>query len=248
MDREHVQDQLDTWRDNHHDPDRFEPVRVTADLAGPVSLSSPGLHLDSLLAYGVMRTVLGDDLHNLPDTVTPPFDTPIPVQRVETGDAWVYQATVAELEDHEGTSVAYWRKRYDETHHHVIETRKNVDIAGGKYKSWNHPLKLDHAAQATWHARGDPGLIQRLLSRWVTSIGKKRAHGWGQVRDWSLTRVQDAPLVDDDDRARRVLPHEPGIVEHGTGDPVKLGTRPPYWHHAHQRAAIPPGEPVDVAP
>ena len=197
MDRAHYQDQLDTWRDNHHDPSGFEPVRVTADLAGPVSLSSPGLHLDSLLAYAVMRTSLGDELRNLPDTVTPPFQIPLPLNAVEIGDTeTVWHSTVAHLENQEGTSVAYWRKRYDETHHHVIKERKNVDIASGKYKSWNHPLKLDHADQATWHARGDPGLIQRLLSQWVTSIGKKRAHGWGQVQDWTVTRADEAPLVE----------------------------------------------------
>lgn len=234
----------------------YEPLRVTAHLAGGIAQASPwGIALDGLLASALWADhkdtqraagVPTTPLHDVED----PTDLPLPLARCTRAgaDLWHWAATCAHPAGPTCTDVRTWTGRVDHrgTAQLTADLPKVVADRQGRYRARRMPLLVTACAAVTWHAIGDPIAVTELVST-ITAIGKKRSHGEGHVLRWDVDTLDWNPwaaahLHPDGTLGRPTpagcLEHPDnstttGIVDGGLGT---AGLRPPYMHRARQHS------------
>jgi CRISPR type IV-associated protein Csf3 len=205
------------------------PLRVTARIYGGIIFPPWGsVELDGLLGFVRARLyeLSADDLLDLP------------LQRSECGRVWLASSSVC-------TSI----KTYT---HHVIKRPVNdekrrfnpgrrLDDKGGQHKAWMVPVevRLLLENEIRWYCLGDDEEIRALL-QYVTHLGRKRAHGFGQVVSWSVDSCdpwEGFPVVRHGKPLRPLPPDWPGL------DSPRLARRtmtPPYWQWRRQEVCAVP--------
>jgi len=216
-----------------------EPLRVTATIAGGISLPDGQLALDSLLAAAV---ALSEGLDPPAHTESPEFvEIEIPVQREPGGKFHLASFSISTPDAFE---TDWLNRRFPIEEGQALGGPKlrRVSLGTGPGKSYRIPRDRRHLEhdRLTWFCVGDAERIRHLLE-WCPYIGKKRSVGLGRVREWRVETVESwgdgFPIVLDG-RPLRTLPAEwPGLQ-----DPV-IGYRVlsfPYWAHTRaQLCAVP---------
>ncbi len=98
--------------------------------------------------------------------------------------------------------------------------------------------EVTHCPSVTWHAEGDPEHVLELLEK-VLFIGKRRASGYGQVRDWELSESSLGGLIDEDGLPLRPIPLE---MWSGSREAIRadVAWKPAYWHHENRAICVVP--------
>lgn len=219
--------------------------RLVCQLAEPLAGDPP--HLDALLVSAMSR------LHGKPDDADgaklrrdlppPPLaGVPIPVLRETICGLPVARCTAGILREQSDGQDHYCRRLPVERARLVApESRLVVATTNAWAKSYRLPLRVRAASEIVWLAAGNRRETLRTLRRFVSSIGKKTAMGYGRVLAWEAERVECThrhwpwwcrDTVTGADVLMRVLPAA------WTGMPAGLtGARPgygavcdPYWH------------------
>lgn len=129
-------------------------------------------------------------------------------------------------------------KRKDPTD--VEDRARPWSPSSGPEKNYMLALPTVLAPSVSWLACGDRRGVMELL-RYVQQIGAVRRHGYGQVLDWVVERVEIDPaevLQAPDGTARRFLPAE--WCE--TAEAYEMGpVAPPYWHPSMRTRRVRPG-------
>lgn len=230
----------------------FVPVLVRAELAVGLAHAAPwGVALDGLLAAQVWARMkagwraAGISWERARDASCPP-DLDLPLARCDAagGGLWHWAATCAWPEDDAGrTDVRTWTGRVDHRHLEQVAAAlpKVISARQGRYRDRRMPVLVTPCAAVSWHAVGDPDAIRGLLAP-VTTIGKRRTSGEGQVLSWEVVEqpeldpVAAAHLHPDGSLGRTVPDPCRGLigddlVDGGFG---RAGLRPPYMHPARQ--------------
>lgn len=227
--------------------DSFQPLRVTAVLRAPV-VSDEWLPLDGIVRSQALRDAFGwpdrslpgGDAHDGPPL--PPRSVPLAKRGSKTG-AWWYACSFAQPQPWWVTEgVDHWNKRFDASLADLVDfvgKRGRVIIEAGRYRAYHMPVYYRVARQVEWYCVGEPERLRYLLST-VTAIGKKRAYGWGRVREW---RVE--PWAEDWSEWRDGAPSR-ALPEHLIGKAGRrgrlgyYGLRPPYYGTATQSRVVLP--------
>ena len=226
----------------------FRSLRVSARLEAGIAWAGPwGIALDGLLAARVhaeAKSAPGAPPHVPVAELANPDDLPLPLARCGPPDSWHWAATCAwPVDGHDlMPDVRWWSARPDHAHLEALTAHLPINVREreGRYRARWMPLLNTACTSVTWHAVGDPGRIQQLLSP-IVAIGKKRAAGHGHVLSWTIDQVDEldpwdtAHLHPDGTLGRPTpagcLTGHPNIVDGGTGT---AGLRPPYIHPARQ--------------
>ena len=94
------------------------------------------------------------------------------------------------LIEHEETTK--FRRRWDMHDKHLDwgGKRGKFSTSDGHTKSYDLQLYLRTTRQIDWFAVGDADEILRLLQA-CTHLGKKRAHGYGEVGNWEVQEIEN---------------------------------------------------------
>lgn len=198
------------------------PLRVTARLLSPVVHYEP-LHLDAMLSYAVVyQATRGEMISPLPSGDA--YYLPLPLEALwhSHAGAPLWASTDFEPEGELVRDVTYAHKRALEPK----MTSRNLAIGTGQFKEMRKPMPTISADTFSADCVGNADAIAHLL-RIMTSIGKKRAYGFGDVAEWVIEDIPDFRLYDAADQPRRPLPAE--YVAGWQGNTVRGGWTPPYW-------------------
>jgi len=235
----------------------IRPLRVVAELAGPLADSGDPPHLDGLLALAwVRRHAKMLDLprpSRFDGGASLAQEPHLPLARVEWDGRYVWLASAA-LYDEPKTPAAIWSVKRRDVEDFERLARK-VNVVSGPAK--NARVRADGLVtpRAVWYAWGDRREVVRALrliwgreSAPHGQVGSRRRTGSGQILRWRVEEVPElapeSPLVRSGVAARNLpLPWAAGAAGAKYG-----GVRPPYWHPATMEQVVPPGIPVELLP
>lgn len=192
-----------------------EPLEVVATLYGRVMLPSYGVHLDALLMAAVARIEMLPPLVDPADAV----DIPIPVERSACGRYYLASASSCRVV---GRDVRHINKRFPIAEWQQLgggKSAQRIQLSAGASKSFRIPTEAHRVEgqRITWWCVGEREEIARLLSV-ITSVGRLRGHGEGEVRAWTVEPCEPwpgFPVLGREGEALRNLPLDtPGLGAH----------------------------------
>jgi hypothetical protein len=209
--------------------DGVTPLRITAKLYGGIILPPWGtLELDGLLGsvWVKLNDLSGDD----------PLE--LPLQKSDCGRVWLASSSVCTVIDCY-THHIIKRPVHDEKRRFNPGPRLNDK--GGAHKAWMFPVevRLLLGNEIRWYAIGDSQEI-RTLVQYVTHLGRKRGHGFGQVVSWT---VEDCEPWDGFPVLRSGKPLRPLPTDWPGLESPKLARRvmtPPYWQDRREEICAVP--------
>lgn len=187
---------------------------------------------DAILFYAVVKEALGDDFTQKTYLENGEAQKLYPKMPIEQKDG-VFQASFAFWSgDFVETSSSY-KKRFNMKHSHIIDFGKKnreVSITRGEFKSVNNPLPLLAVSQLWFFFRSDNvAEVERLISEYITGIGKKISIGYGGFERFSIEPIPDNPFETSIIRPMPVAPESvAALLKAGTKLQMH-GYRPPYW-------------------
>lgn len=199
----------------------YIPFKAVAILQTGVVCTDP-LFLDSMLFAIEMR-----DVHGSPSALKPGTldvePVPIPLLRKEVCGQWFYACSAGQWQQPTYSGVDHWTKRFDSGLSDVIDFGRNqarVIIEKGEYKAYRMPVYYTVSRSLTWYGVGDIAWIRDRLPL-LPFIGKKTDQGWGAVKEWTITAIDEDYSCYKDGVVMRPIPTD--------GEGVLTGIRPPYW-------------------
>lgn len=210
---------------------------VTARMASPLAGDAP--QLDSLLEAVLARSdPNGLPPHMIGRNLPAPSQgsVSIPIERQWLGGFLVAKCSAPILSASRSESVVYIHKKLAVEHSRLLHgsARTVVNTTNTWTKSFRLPLRTRDVESIAWFAVGSRvGLSDAI--RPVTSIGKKKANGFGRVASWEITEAGEdcswfAP-TEHGPMLMRVLPAggwlPPGLI--GARPDFGAAT-PPYFH------------------
>jgi CRISPR type IV-associated protein Csf3 len=214
--------------------ERLEPLRVHADVNGPVALPDGGLMLDALFIYQIARE---HGLVCLDSSMIVPIEAPI--AREPDGRFYLCSAGMA---DEVASELQRTNRRpiVAEAQMHGDGKLRRLNITLGANKGYRIPRPVAYLDDGvTWWCIGDRVEIERLLCG-VTHLGKRRGVGLGRVETWTVEPCEPwpgFPVVRDGKALRRLPVGWPGVDSGRCGFGTLL---PPYWDHAKEEPCILP--------
>jgi CRISPR type IV-associated protein Csf3 len=167
----------------------------------------------------------------------------MPLANANIGGEW-YWATSSPCYTYAAEYTSKFRKRWapgiDSPEPAWGKRNAKWDGGAGPEKSYDLPSYIRVASSVTWYCVGDPQGIKDVLGS-CSGIGKKRAHGHGQVTKWEVTEVEyDWHLCGPNKQLMRPIPASalPQGIE--SFSIRSWGWRPPAWLPSNRhRCAMP---------
>lgn len=206
----------------------YTPLQIVMDVIPPIYITSPWLHLDSILSYLCLRDALEELFYCMPTEETIDISLlDLPLKR--TID--VYHSSVGIYAD----NVKLYRdtiyKRFTDKETHKLSKRQQkgrIKTNQGHFKDFMINLPILITDTVTFYCNGDKKELERLLSH-LTSIGKKTSIGSGRIRDITITETKEDYSFYKENNIMRPIPATMDI-------PVFEGMifqqqpyKPPYW-------------------
>ena len=227
----------------------MKPLKVSCFLNSPLGVEPFSLNanmLDSLLEYELaMRMNMAFRVQRS-DTLTD-YNRPIPLSKHQiTKDLFIWTCSDPIIDSKAYTFVEHYSKRLKIEDACLLaeNERKSVMIASGKFKSMRKPIVLKQIDKIVWFCHGDRREIRKLLKK-ITSIGKNRNMGYGQVKEWVVEEIEHDYSISVKHNNKRILmktyPLE--YVDKVADIGYKAyygGYKPPYWHPDRYREIATP--------
>lgn len=225
----------------------FEVLKITFKMRTPVLLGHPWIFFDSLIAHVLLRRQLRDDYYCLPSSyplqdLVDKLDVPIRKIMFNNND-YIYDCSVSIIDGsfypYRYMSVTHVRKRFTERHVHEVKTRKSkIEIAKGSYRMFDIKFIYVPCREITFYACCAESEIADLLRFIIRCLGKKRAEGFGFVKEvtYEKTNLRTAIIIDD--VVTRPIPVElvdcsETLRQYGSCELVPQSYKPPYWSKAN---------------
>lgn len=115
----------------------------------------------------------------------------------------------------------------------LIADRKQIDLGGGKYRSYRLPLRVRVCDRIVWFCHADPRHLRRWL-RMIHRLGKKGSMGYGTVSRWEVRETDtDYSWFAASDRGTVLMRPLP-VGDYLPADLIGArrsygGCAPPYW-------------------
>lgn len=195
------------------------PLTVTARLSTPiVGVDRHPVMLDAPLAWAYAERAKGRGEALPPLTASYAADFPLPLERHDAGDTWVWCTSQGRMAIRAWTGVQVRRKPATDAMSRYAPDRKHH--AGlGPYKARDTTLSAVLADEIVWEALvTDKDELCDLLGH-VVNLGGRHRNDFGHVSEWHIA----ASATPDGWRDRPMPPDHPA--------------RAPYWHPSRKAAA-----------
>lgn len=173
----------------------------------------------------------------------PIVDELMPLARREIGGEW-YWATSSPCYTYATEYISKFRKRWapgiDSPAPDWGKRKAKWDGSAGAEKSYDLPNYIRVTDAVTWYCVGDTDGVWDVLQN-CTGIGKKRAHGHGQITHWEVTEIgHDWHLYGPNGELMRPIPANALPAQVGQIAIRQWGWRPPAWLPSNKhRCAMP---------
>ena len=117
----------------------------------------------------------------------------MPLLRREVAREWYWQTSAPCYSyrlDYEARFRKRWAPGIDSPQPTWGKRKAKWSTSEGQEKAYDLPCYMRLTNAVTWYCNGDRDSIEALLQG-CTGIGKKRAHGHGQVSEWEVTEHDD---------------------------------------------------------
>jgi hypothetical protein len=167
------------------------PLKVTAELAGPVGGDPPAL--DGLLERLAFLDVFGGTLPPPGDprwTAHPPGTVAVPFgRRPVEGFPWPVPLCSSPVFAARTDGVQHFSRRFAVDPGLLRADARTVHHTNmGEFKSYRMPLRVRDVGRVVWFCFGDPIALRDALSD-VTHLGKKTSAGHGPVASWRIEPI-----------------------------------------------------------
>ena len=205
----------------------YQPLEVVMEVTPPIYLTSPWLHLDSILSYLCLREALGELFYSLPT------DKKIDISLLElplmkTSD--IYHSSVGIYNAPKLYRDTIYKRFTDKETYKLTKKQQTgrIKTNQGHFKDFMINLPILITNKITFYCNGDKEEITRLLSH-LTNIGKKTSIGSGKIRKIIINETSEDYSFFKDDHVMRPIPATMDV-------PVIPGMtfeqqpyKPPYW-------------------
>lgn len=241
-------DQINEKIDNYHTSTNYTPLKVVFEVDSPIYLTSPFLHLDSLLGYLCMRDALGELFYCTPSEIVLPIDNlELPVETTDDvnhtsvgifDSAKLYKQTIY--------------KRFTDKQIHTVNPKKykKLRVGSGYFKGFMINLPAILCNTITFYCKGDKEELERLLPN-LSHLGKKPAVGGGHIKSCSICEVDDDYSFIKDDEIMRPIPVD--FAENNLDISLKGGMviqrrtyKPSYWDKSSACMCYTPNSQISI--
>lgn len=206
----------------------YTPLQVVMEVIPPIYITSPWLHLDSILSYLCTRDALNDLFYCMPTHETIDISLlDLPLKK--TND--LYHASVGIYDDFSKLKMNTIYKRFtDKETHHLTrkQQRGRIKTNQGHFKDFMINLPALITNKITFYCNGDKNELKRLFKH-LTHLGKKTSIGSGYIRNISITETfEDYSFFKDGEIMRTIpimmdIPIFEGVIIQ------RQPYKPPYW-------------------
>ena len=206
----------------------YTPLKIKMEVIPPVYITSPWLHLDSILSYLCLRDALEDLFYSMPTEETIDISLlDLPLKK--TID--VYHSSVGIYANNSKLykDTIYKRFTDKETYKLTIKQQKGrIKTNQGHFKDFMINLPILITDTVIFYCNGDKKELNRLLNH-LTNIGKKGSIGGGRINKIHITETPEDYSFFKDGQIMRPIPSTMDV-------PVFEGMifqqqpyKPPYW-------------------
>ena len=208
--------------------DEYIPLKVEFDVIPPVYITSPFLHLDSIMSYLCLRDALGELFYSMPTEETIDISLlDLPLKRTE--DVW--HSSVGIYSDNAKLYKDTIYKRFTDKETHKLSKRQQkgrIKINQGHFKDFMINLPILITDKVTFYCCGDKKELERLLPH-LTNIGKKTSIGGGRIYKINITETDEDHSFFKDDQIMRPIPATMNIPLIAGMVLQRQPYKPPYW-------------------
>ena len=208
--------------------DDYIPLEVKIEVIPPVYITSPWLHLDSILSYLCLRDALEDLFYSMPTEETIDISLlDLPLKK--TID--VYHSSVGIYSDNSKLYRDTIYKRFTDKETYKLTRRQQkgrIKTNQGHFKDFMINLPILITDTVTFYCNGDKQELLRLLNH-LTNIGKKGSIGGGRINKVIIDETKEDYSFFKEGKIMRPIPSTmdvpvfPGMIFQQ--QPYK----PPYW-------------------
>ena len=212
---------------NYRTGDDYTPLMIRLGIIPPIYITSPWLHLDSILSYLCLRDALGDYFYILPTEETVDISLlDLPLKKTDD----VYHASIGVYSNARLYKDTIYKRFTDKESYKLSKKQQQgrIKINQGHFKDFMIDLPILITDTVTFYCNGDKKEIQRLLNH-LTHIGKKGSIGGGRIYDINITETDEDYSFYKDNKIMRPIPTNIKI-------PLTEGMvfqrqpyKPPYW-------------------
>lgn len=205
----------------------YQPLQIVMEVTPPVYLTSPWLHLDSILSYLCLREALGELFYNLPTEEKIDISY-LDIPLMKTSD--VYHSSVGIYNNPKLYRDTIYKRFTDKETYKLTKKQQQgrIKTNQGHFKDFMVNLPILITNKITFYCNGDKEKITYLLSH-LTNIGKKTSIGSGKIRKIHINEISEDYSFFKDDHVMRPIPATMDV-------PIIQGMifeqqpyKPPYW-------------------
>ena len=223
----------------------YAPLQVVMEVIPPIYITSPWLHLDSILSYLCTRDALEELFYCMPTEETVDVSLlDLPLKKTDD----VYHSSVGIYDDNAKLYRDTIYKRFTDKETYKLSKKQQqgrIKTNQGHFKDFMINLPLLITNKITFYCNGDEQELNRLLKH-LTHIGKKSSIGGGRVRNIKITPTSEDYSFFKDEQVMRPIPAKMNV-------PLIQGMifeqqpyKPPYWDKNNVTMCIVPENQIKV--
>ena len=213
---------------DYHTGDDYVPLEVRLEVIPPIYITSPWLHLDSILSYLCLREALDDLFYCMPTEETIDVSLlDLPLKKTDD----VYHSSIGVYSD---TSKLYRDtiyKRFTDKETYKLTKKQQkgrIKTNQGHFKDFMINLPILITDNGTFYCNGDKKELKRLLSH-LTNIGKKGSIGGGRINKVIINETTEDNSFFKDGKVMRPIPATMDVPVFEGMIFQKQPYKPPYW-------------------
>ena len=205
----------------------YSSLEIVMDVIPPIYITSPWLHLDSILSYLCLRDALDDLFYCLPtEEIIDISLLDIPLKK--TAD--VYHSSVGIFSNPKLYKDTIYKRFTDKETHKLTRKQQTgrIKTNQGHFKDFMINIPILITNKITFYCNGDKSEINRLLSH-LTRIGKKTSIGSGRIKKITINDLSEDYSFFKDNCIMRPIPATMDVPVFEGMIFQKQPYKPPYW-------------------
>lgn len=205
----------------------YSSLEIVMEVIPPIYITSPWLHLDSILSYLCLRDALDDLFYCLPtEEIIDVSLLDIPLKK--TAD--VYHSSVGIFSNPKLYKDTIYKRFTDKETHKLTRKQQTgrIKTNQGHFKDFMINIPILITNKITFYCNGDKSEINRLLSH-LTHIGKKTSIGSGRIKKITINDLSEDYSFFKDNHIMRPIPATMDVPVCEGMIFQKQPYKPPYW-------------------
>ena len=213
---------------DYHTGDDYVPLEVRLEVIPPIYITSPWLHLDSILSYLCLREALDDLFYCMPTEETIDVSLlDLPLKKTDD----VYHSSIGVYSDNSKLYCDTIYKRFTDKETYKLTKKQQkgrIKTNQGHFKDFMINLPILITDNVTFYCNGDKKELKRLLSH-LTNIGKKGSIGGGRINKVIINETTEDNSFFKDGKVMRPIPATMDVPVFEGMIFQKQPYKPPYW-------------------